>query len=249
MRRSEAQGVSPSAASYNMLLGMLQVEGQDESVRALQAEMQQRGLAGDAFTESVLGRSRGTLSKARTYLLGRLIERGETAEARQLFDGLLQRGCADAYSLSAVLKCCRNASEQLQVLARSEASGVTPSLSSYNSILLALRREGREEEARELHQQMQGKGFEGDGYTRAVLERPAPDLSRQRTAQLHRLLAAGEEAEAVALFNGLVERGHADRHQLAVMRKLRTRANGASDGDAVRPWVRHEAYEVASNEY
>ena len=35
MRRSEAQGVSPSAASYNMLLGMLQVEGQDESVRAL----------------------------------------------------------------------------------------------------------------------------------------------------------------------------------------------------------------------
>ena len=48
----------------------------------------------------------------------RRIARGETAEARELFDGLLQRGCADAYSLSAILKTYRNAAEQMEVRPR-----------------------------------------------------------------------------------------------------------------------------------
>ena len=144
----------------------------------------------------------------------------------------------------------------LQVLERSEARGVTPSLSAFNMILLSLRREGREDEAAQLHAHMLGKGLVADAHTRAVLARPGAELSRQRTAQLHRLLAAGDEEEALALYNGLVERGHADRYQLAVMRPLMRAASssggdgsdgGAGGGRAAR--VNGAAYEVASDEY
>ena len=189
MRRSEAAGVALGVSTYTMLLSSLRMEGREGDAAAAHAEMQARGLATDGPVEAALGKPRATLSRQRTAHLGKLIRQGDEADAWELFDGLLERGHADAYQLSTMLRACRSSAEQLALVRRAEARGVAPCRISYNTLLGTLRLEGREGEAAALRAEMGQRGLAPDDVTDAVLSKSVRSLSRSRTQLLARPLA------------------------------------------------------------
>merc|ERR1712194_857137 len=68
-----------------------------------------------------------------------------------------------------------------------------------------------------LQREMARRGIMPNAYTAKVLGRTPYLLSRQRTTKLGRLLKAGERSRAWELFDGLLERGHANKVQYNVM--------------------------------
>ena len=99
-------------------------------------------------TAKVLGANpEEVLSKQCTAQLGRLLKAGETSKAWELFNGLLDRGHADEYHLTTMLKACLSSEKQRVLVSRAEEAGVTTTLPTYNLLLGRLRVEGRSVEA------------------------------------------------------------------------------------------------------
>merc|ERR1719272_1214214 len=218
--RAEAAGLAADTFTYNLLLGKLCVEGRAEEAEALQREMAQRGIQPDDYTAKVLGDNpEEVLSKQCTAQLGRLLKAGETSKAWELFNGLLDRGHADEYHLTTMLKACLSSEKQRVLVSRAEEAGVTTTLPTYNLLLGRLRVEGRSEEAEALQREMAQRGIEPNERTTKALSRAAHMHGRNRTVDLLRLLEAGETSRAWELFDGLLGRGHANEHHLTVMLK------------------------------
>ena len=218
--RAEQAGLEPDTFTYNLLLGKLYVEGRTEEAEALQRDMAQRGIRPDEYTAKVLGENpEEVLTKQCTAQLGRLLKAGETTKAWELFDGLLERGHADEYHLTTMLKACLGSEEQRALVQRAEEAGVTTTLPTYNLLLGSLRVEGRSEEAEALQREMAQRGIEPNERTTKALSRAADLHGKKHTAHLRRLLEAGETSRASELFDGLLGRGHANEHHLTVMLK------------------------------
>ena len=135
-----------------------------------------------------------------------------------------------------MLKACGGSDVRRELLRRAEEGGVVPDVSTYTVMLGQLRFEGREQEVAELRAEMERRGIEPNERTHAVLARPEEMLSRQRTAELVRLLTVGDKSAADALFGGLASRGVADHYQRRVMRgrKRALHRQAASHGETLR---------------
>ena len=217
VERAEVHGVVPNVATFTMMLSLLRFEGREEEAREMLAEMERRGIEPNERTRMALSRSGEDLSKLRAAELQRLLAAGDTVGAQALFDGLLERGLANSFQLGIMLMLCSSSTEQKALVERVEARGVAPEVSTFNMILRQLRFEGREEEAREMLAEMEQRGVEPNERTRATLSRSDDILSRQRASRLQQLLAEGDAVGAQALFDGLLERGHANVFQLGIM--------------------------------
>ena len=218
--RAEQAGLVPDTFTFNLLLGKLYVEGRTEEAEALHRDMVQRGVQPDEYTAKLLGEEpEEVLNKQHTVQLGRLLKAGEKAKAWELFDGLLERGHADEYHLTTMLKACRSSEEQQMLVQRAKDAGVATALPTYNLLLGQLRYEGRSEEVEALQRDMAQRGIEPNESTAKTVTRAAELHGKMRTAELVRLLEAGETAKAWELFDGLLGRGHANEHHLTVMLK------------------------------
>jgi len=112
--RAEEAGVAPAASTYTLLLSSLSFEGRTEEAEALRLEMTTRGIQPTEHTAKALARSAEELSKQRTAELGRLLRAGESHRAWELFDGLLERGHANEYQLTTMLRwACSTTAERL----------------------------------------------------------------------------------------------------------------------------------------
>ena len=187
-------------------------------------------------SQAVLARPEEELSWQCTAELQKLLATGDLSMATTLFDRLLAARQANTYHLGVMLKACSGSDVQRALLRRAEEGGVVPDVSTYNVMLGRLRIEGRGQEVAELRAEMQRRGIEPDKLTHAVLARPEEELSRQRTAELVRLLTVGDKSAADALFGGLASRGVADHYQRRVMRgrKRALRRQAASHGKRIR---------------
>ena len=216
--RAAEAGLEPDTFTYNLLLGKLRVEGRSEKAEALQREMAQRGIQPDEYTAKVLGENpEEVLRKQCTAQLGRLLKAGETTKAWELFDGLLERGRAGEYHLTTMLKACLGCEQQVELVTRAEQAGVTTAAPTFTFLLGSALLEGRTKDTAALKREMARRGIMPNAYTAKVLGRTPEVLSSLRTAKLGRLLKAGETGRAWELFDGLLERGHADTVQYNVM--------------------------------
>ena len=187
------------------------------------AEQRPAGLL-EAWSSLLFGQGRAdtpqqgeVLAKQRTSELGRLLKAGETSRAWELFDSLLERGRAGEYHLTTMLKACHDCEQMVELVTRAEQAGVRTAAPTFTLLLANAQFEGRTKDTAALQREMARRGIEPDSFTADVLSRTPEVLSRQRTAKLVRLLKAGERSRAWALFDGLLERGHADAIQYNVM--------------------------------
>ena len=217
VQRAEEAGVTTAVSTYTFLLGSARVEGRTEEAEALQQVMARRGIEPNEYTAKVMARSSKVLAKQRTSELGRLLKAGETGRAWELFDGLLERGRAGEYHLTTMLKACLGCEQQVELVTRAEQAGVTTAAPTFTFLLGSALLEGRTKDTAALKREMARRGIMPNAYTAKVLGRTPEVLSSLRTAKLGRLLKAGETGRAWELFDGLLERGHADTVQYNVM--------------------------------
>ena len=123
---------------------------------------------------------------------------------------MLERGRAGEYHLTTMLKACAGCEQQVELVTRAEQAGMTTAAPTFTFLLGSAQLEGRTKDTAALQREMARRGIMPNEYTARVLGRTPEVLSRQRTAELGRLLKAGEASRAWALFDGLLERGHAD---------------------------------------
>ena len=94
--------VEPNIATYNMLIGMLRVEGDDEAAKKVVEEMKKAKVQPDEKTKEILNYpARGeVLSKWRTSKLASLLKQGgdgATTAARSMMDKMVENGVANRY--------------------------------------------------------------------------------------------------------------------------------------------------------
>jgi len=217
VQRAEEADVAMGVSTYTLLLSSARVEGRMEEAEALQQVMARRGIEPNDYTAKVMARSSEVLAKQRTSELGRLLREGETSRAWELFDSLLERGRAGEYHLTTMLKACHDCEQMVELVTRAEQAGVRTAAPTFTLLLSNALFEGRTKDMAALQREMARRGIEPDSFTADVLSRTPEVLSRQRTAKLVQLLKAGERSRAWALFDGLLERGHADAIQYNVM--------------------------------
>jgi pentatricopeptide repeat protein len=183
VQRARNFGVEPGMSTYNQVLSSMRLEGREQEATELWWELTRSGPAPDEATRAIFAREEAELSKARTSRLLKLLSEGHTADAFELFNGLLARRQADAYQVSAILKGCPTSGEQRARLLRSEAGGATPATSSFNVLAHQLRLEGREDEARQLPEEMRARGLEPDAFTAAAMGAPLNGGSNSGTSR------------------------------------------------------------------
>ena len=135
----------------------------------------------------MLGRSGQDLSRLRTTKLRKMLQDGKDRDsAHRLFDGLLEVGEANSHHLSVMLTYgCGTSSEQQELMARAETSGVELTASCFNSLLGQLQTEGKPLEP--VLAEMRSRGVEANAQTQKVLSRSAEDLNRYRTTDLQKM--------------------------------------------------------------
>jgi hypothetical protein len=111
----------------------------------------------------------------------------------------------------------QTASIARDLMNKAECAGLSLGSSSYTALLSQLQLEGRQSEMDNVLAEMCERGIEHNERTTAVLERSSEELSKMRTTELQNNLKSGELEAAWELFDGLLERGIADDHQLSVM--------------------------------
>ena len=130
-------------------------------------------------------------------------------------------------TLTTMLKACPSSQEQRALVSRAEQAGLEPDTFTFNLLLGKLYVEGRTEEAEALHRDMVQRGVQPDEYTAKLLgEEPEEVLCKQHTVQLGHLLKAGETAKAWELFDGLLERGHAELGASVRCKRCQPRCRG-----------------------
>ena len=214
VERAEAAGFQIDVRTFNALLNRLQHEGQP--LEPMLAAMRARRVKPDDETKAVLDRPAEELARMRTTFLVKLLQRGELNAARQLFNDLLEGGVATSYHLSAVMAHGGWSSEEMRALIEeAEGLGVTLTVEPFNVLLTRLQHEGQPVEA--VLDTMRSHELEPDERTHEVLDKLAVNVSRMRTADLKSRLERGELDAARLFFDGLLERGKVDQHQLAAM--------------------------------
>ena len=226
--------VEPNIATYNMLIGMLRIEGDDDAAKKVVEEMKKAKVQPDEKTKEILNYpARGEdLSKWRTSKLASLLKQGgdeATTAARSMMDKMVENGVADAYQFKFMLKLCKSSDEIREVIdvAMPEA-GVKPGVMTYNTLIARLRIEGDDDAAKKVVEEMKKAKVQPDEKTKEILNYPArgEDLSKWRTSKLASLLKqGGDEATTAArsMMDKMVKNGVADVHQLGLMLKLWTR--------------------------
>ena len=102
-------GVKPGVMTYNTLIVMLRVEGDDEAAKKVFEEMKKAKLRPNERTKEILNYpARGEiLSKRRTTKLIWLLKEGgyeATTAARSMMDKMVENGVANAPQFSLMLK-------------------------------------------------------------------------------------------------------------------------------------------------
>ena len=225
--------VEPNIATYNMLIGMLRVEGDDEAVKKVVEEMKKAKVQPNEKTKEMLNYpARGEdLSKWRTSKLASLLKQGgdeATTAARSMMDKMVKNGVADAYQFNLMLKLCTSSDEIRDVIdvAMPEA-GVKPDVVTYNTLINMLRIEGDDEAAKKVFEEMKKAKVGPNEKTKEILNYPArgENLGKWRTAKLAWLLKqGGDEATTAArsMMDKMVKNGVADAHHFNLMLKLCT---------------------------
>ena len=214
VQRAEAAGISLTVGCCNTLLQRMQLEG--EPLESALAAMRSRGIAPGEYTQTIIDRPPAVLSRMRTGLLKRWLQRGEEDLARGLVDRLLARGQLDSHQLNALLAHGSSTSEATWALVeRAEAAGYRLDVNGFNALLNRLQHEGQPLEP--MLSEMRARRIVPDAETKAVLERPAEELAKMRTMFLLKLLERGELSAARQLFNDLLEGGVVTSYHLSLM--------------------------------
>jgi pentatricopeptide repeat protein len=201
-----AYSVLPDTATYNELINIC-VEGSDlGKAEGLLTAMEDRNLPPDATTFSTLIKGygqAGNLSQAlrcfddmisagvrpTTYVCNALadvcIRCGEPARAGKLFDEWSQEAPRDARSFNILLKALRaegDVKRALPMVGEMEAEGVLPDAVTFNTLIDLCGKAGMVEEARDLLEQMGGRGLRVDPHTvhplaHAMIMRHRPVMS------------------------------------------------------------------------
>ena len=113
--------VEPNIATYNMLIGMLRVEGDDEAAKKVVEEMKKAKVQPDEKTKEILNYpARGkVLSRMRTAKLASLLKQGgdeATTAARSMMDKMVENGVADEFLFNVMLKTCMSSDEVREVI-------------------------------------------------------------------------------------------------------------------------------------
>ena len=211
-------GVKPNVVTYNTLINMLRIEGDDDAAKKVVEEMKKAKVQPDEKTKEILNYpARGKdLSKQRTAKLASLLKQGgdeATTAARSMMDKMVKNGVADAHLFSLMLKLCTSSDEIRKVIdvAMPEA-GVKPDVVTYNTLISMLRIEGDDEAAKKVVEEMKKAKVGPNEKTKEMLNYPARGevLSRMRTAKLASLLKqGGDEATTAArsMMDKMVENG------------------------------------------
>ena len=224
MQQSERAGMSLTTWCYNSLVMQLQIEGRTEELGAVVNAMEVADVPFDDYTHYALDEgSWGELSRMRRAQLLRLLDRHSPSArtaAWALFDGLLERGCADEHQLNVMLtRACDSSTEQRALHTRCEESGMALTAMAFNPLLVTLQVEGRADDLDAVLGDMDERGIERNERTDRALElaTSTEQVSRMRTSRLTKLLRMGQHEAAWALYSQLLDRGAADSHNVATM--------------------------------
>ena len=213
--QGEEKGLIPDIIAASMMLSQLQIEARLDEVPKLLASMDRWGIARDAIFESALNRPEQEIRQMQTTELVRLLAGSEPSRrvAAALFDTLCARRLADEWHLGVMMAAHSSSAEQRGLAEQARQAGVALGAPTFTLLLGTLLFEGRTEEAGALQQEIARGGMDSD----EVLARSVETLSRMNTAKLMRLLQDGETSLAWKLFDGLLERGFANKYHLNTM--------------------------------
>ena len=213
--QGEETGLIPDIIAATMMLSQLQIEARLDEVPKLLASMDRWGIERDARFESALDRPEQEIRQMQTTELGRLLAGAEPSRrvAAALFDTLCARRLADEYHLGVMMFAHSSSAEQRGLAEQARQAGVALGAPTFTLLLGTLLFEGRTEEAGALQQEIARGGINSD----EVLARSVETCSRMNTTRLIRLLKNGETSLAWKLFDGLLERGFANRYHLSTM--------------------------------
>ena len=120
-------------------------------------------------------------------------------------------------------------------MTQAEDAGVEPNVAMYNTLLSKLQHEGKPLEP--VLEQMRVRGIDMDTRTKEVLDRPAEEISRRRTAELKQRLQGGEAEAASELLDRLLQSRHANAFHVNVME-----ARGCHTSDEAYPTEQTPAF-------
>jgi pentatricopeptide repeat protein len=160
--------VEPNIVTYNMLIGMLRVEGDDEAAKKVVEEMKKAKVGPNEITKEMLNYpARGKyLGRLRTAKLAQLLKQGEdeaTTAARSMMDKMVENGVADVHQFGLMLKFCTSSDEIRKVIdvAMPEA-GVKPNAVTYSTLIGMLRVEGDDDAAKKVVEEMKKAKVRGE---------------------------------------------------------------------------------------
>ncbi len=135
---------------------------------------------------------------------------------------------AEEHEFNVMLKFCTSSDEMREVIdiAMPEA-GVKPNVVTYSTLIAMLRKEGDDEAAKKVVEEMKKAKMQPNEKTKEILNYPARGkfLGKLRTAKLAWLFKQGgnEATTAVrSMMDKMVENGVANKHQFNVMLKFCT---------------------------
>merc|ERR1740130_2503894 len=104
------------------------------------------------------------LGRMRTVHLEGLLNAGELAKAKKLFNNILNEKTATTHQLNVLLKQC-SIKEAKTVITHASNSGVLPDTATFNTLLGVCKRLGTMEDVRSVVHEMRATGLEADSYT------------------------------------------------------------------------------------
>eukprot|EP00238_Polyblepharides_amylifera_P005586 CAMPEP_0196582928 /NCGR_PEP_ID=MMETSP1081-20130531/41302_1 /TAXON_ID=36882 /ORGANISM="Pyramimonas amylifera, Strain CCMP720" /LENGTH=400 /DNA_ID=CAMNT_0041903651 /DNA_START=30 /DNA_END=1232 /DNA_ORIENTATION=- len=159
-------------------------------------------------------------SKIGTLALQKLINQGLQGEqeAWQIYNDMLDRGVANEYHSTVMLKTC-GGDQQRSMLSSMRSAGITPTVATYNTLVSTLVLEGRLNEAEELLEEMQEEGVEPDNRIKEALRGFDLPMSRLKELTRHQQRRGAGEDQALQLFEYMLSNGVLETvHMNATMR-------------------------------
>ena len=186
-------GVKPNVVTYNTLINMLRIEGDDDAAKKVVEEMKKAKVQPNKITKEILNYpARGEdLGKRRTAKLASLLKQGgdeATTAARSMMDKMVENGVADVYHFNLMLKLCTSSDEIREVIdvAMPEA-GVKPNVVTYSTLINMLRMEGDDDAAKNVVEEMKKAKVQPDEYTKEILNTSLGQNAHERGSKTNDL--------------------------------------------------------------
>ena len=183
-------GVALNAATYNTYVRALVVEGNvAEAKRVVNEDMKRKGVHPNHHTRLALTLPASNLNRIRSTTLKQWLKEGgddAMAAAWKLFDELVERGVADVFHFSIMLKACHDTKQMKELMDNSmQQVGVVPDVAIYTTYVVRLMIEHNATEAKKVvYTDMKRMGVQPNHRTHDALKLQAHDLKQMRGATL-----------------------------------------------------------------